>query len=611
MKKLILIFLVCLMTFGLFAHIIPDANFRACINEALDEPINYEPTIADLHGMHGRISANHRNIASIEGAQHLASLRTLELEGNQITDISSLSSISNLTFLSLGNNQITEIAPLSGLTSLITLSLSENQVADISPLSGLTSLRNLYLRSNQINDISPLTGLTNLVHFNLQNNLITTVSLYCFPSLESLTLSENQITDISLAGLPNIALLSLSENLITDISSLSDFTCLPSLELSNNQITDISPLSGLTGLTSLELSNNLITDVSPLYSLTRLTSLGLSFNLITDVSLSSLPGLVELDLTYNEITDISLLSMPSLRCLYLESNKIIDISPLSELHGLAWLDLDSNQISDTSSLSSHSGLGELYLHNNQITDISPLLSLSSLYSLDLDNNPLSCEAIDVNIPILQNYVYDLCYGSEANQNAACYPSPARDGAHIVYNTSLDWLGAASDTTYEVYFGTIRDSLISIGEGQYSGENNYTITPDLLPNAEYWWRVKSTSGEEVLWSGLWHFTTDNWVGTDDQASLAPHSVTLTNYPNPFNPSTAISFDMPAAGQASLEIYNVRGQRVVTLFAGHAKAGANTYTWLGTDNTGKSVASGTYFSRITTKAGSLIKKMMLLK
>ncbi len=82
--------------------------------------------------------------------------------------------------------------------------------------------------------------------------------------------------------------------------------------------------------------------------------------------------------------------------------------------------------------------------------------------------------------------------------------------------------------------------------------------------------------------------------------------LGNYPNPFNPATNISFNLPTADHATLNVYNVRGALVTTLFNGSLEAGNHVVTW-----DGSTVASGVYFYRLTTSEGSQTRKMLLLK
>jgi|GEM_PF-6127040 len=99
-------------------------------------------------------------------------------------------------------------------------------------------------------------------------------------------------------------------------------------------------------------------------------------------------------------------------------------------------------------------------------------------------------------------------------------------------------------------------------------------------------------------------------TPVDASL-PHDFGLVNYPNPFNPATRISFNLPGATEVELTIMNIVGQRVVTLVEGRLEAGAHTVTWDGSDSRGHQVASGVYLYRLCTSEGTASKKMILLR
>jgi hypothetical protein len=103
-----------------------------------------------------------------------------------------------------------------------------------------------------------------------------------------------------------------------------------------------------------------------------------------------------------------------------------------------------------------------------------------------------------------------------------------------------------------------------------------------------------------------------VEANDDPSVTPVSnMLLPNYPNPFNPETTISFDLPQAGPANLSIYNVKGQLVRTLADANLDFGRHSYVWNGMDNNGNSVTSGLYFYRLTANGHSESHKMMLMK
>lgn len=103
-----------------------------------------------------------------------------------------------------------------------------------------------------------------------------------------------------------------------------------------------------------------------------------------------------------------------------------------------------------------------------------------------------------------------------------------------------------------------------------------------------------------------------TGLDDDLSELPVRFTLgQNYPNPFNPTTAIPFEMPKAGAVQLSVLNILGQEVVTLIDGFMSAGTHQVVWDGRNETGKQVASGVYFYRLSTATETAVKKMLLIE
>ncbi|MBT7310546.1 T9SS type A sorting domain-containing protein, partial [bacterium] len=83
------------------------------------------------------------------------------------------------------------------------------------------------------------------------------------------------------------------------------------------------------------------------------------------------------------------------------------------------------------------------------------------------------------------------------------------------------------------------------------------------------------------------------------------------PNPFNPRTQISFTMPSAGHASVQVLNLRGQLVSTLLDNSVDVGDYTLQWNGLDDNGRSVPSGVYLVRATGAGNINISKVVLAK
>jgi len=105
-----------------------------------------------------------------------------------------------------------------------------------------------------------------------------------------------------------------------------------------------------------------------------------------------------------------------------------------------------------------------------------------------------------------------------------------------------------------------------------------------------------------------------LGMENQQQIANKFTLAKNFPNPFNPQTNISFNVPAKAadqNVRLEVFNLLGQKVATLFNGKAKSGLNTVQWKGVNDAGNSVNSGIYIYRLSSKTVTLSNRMLLIK
>lgn len=163
-------------------------------------------------------------IKDLTGLEKCVSLRLLDLEDHQITDISPIKGLNLLQSVNLAQNKITDITPLAELTKLQYLHLAGNEISDISALAKLENMRTLYLSDNKLKDIKPLTGLNKIWSLYLDGNQVTDLKpLANLNWLKSLDLTGNGITDISPLGeLNEWQYLFLSDNKLTDIQLLVD-----------------------------------------------------------------------------------------------------------------------------------------------------------------------------------------------------------------------------------------------------------------------------------------------------------------------------------------------------------------------------------------------------
>jgi hypothetical protein len=102
-----------------------------------------------------------------------------------------------------------------------------------------------------------------------------------------------------------------------------------------------------------------------------------------------------------------------------------------------------------------------------------------------------------------------------------------------------------------------------------------------------------------------------VGDGGDPTLPTEYALGENYPNPFNPTTAISFAVPEPARVSLVVYNVLGQRVATLVDAVLQPGYYAHNWDGRSRNGRALPSGLYFYRLEAGSFRQTHKMVLLK
>jgi hypothetical protein len=240
--------------------------------------------------------------------------------------------------------------------------------------------------------------------------------------------------------------------------------------------------------------------------------------------------------------------------------------------------------------------------------------------------------------------YQVPYGVFANGGGA------RSGSHIIYDTpgqpaigisggpenlitSGFWYFAGLSSTVDVAISMFTAELIndvvvlhwsaSTG-GEMNGFNIYRaeggaeafdrINADVLPA-----RTRASYRDETVLPGRrYDYQIAAVCGEREIRSpalvvqLPPKPLTLyQNHPNPFNPSTTISFFLPDRTTIVLEIFDVGGRKVRTLVSGVKAPGRHVITWDGRNEAGVSVGSGIYCCRLQGGKKTLTKKMVVIR
>ena len=182
-------------------------------------------------------------------------------------------------------------------------------------------------------------------------------------------------------------------------------------------------------------------------------------------------------------------------------------------------------------------------------------------------------------------------------------------------TSLSWQPAIDDPAstgknmikfYSIYRAGGTGALVKI-----STSATTSFTDNVSAAGSYTYAVSATDygANESVQSPTASAT---FLAIDEGAGLPDEYALKANYPNPFNPSTTIRYQLPAAGRVSLIIYDLTGKQVRTLVDEASSAGYYRAVWDGRDAKGAGVATGVYFYRITVdNAFTQTKKMVLMK
>jgi hypothetical protein len=102
-----------------------------------------------------------------------------------------------------------------------------------------------------------------------------------------------------------------------------------------------------------------------------------------------------------------------------------------------------------------------------------------------------------------------------------------------------------------------------------------------------------------------------VDVRDHVNQVPVEFSLSNYPNPFNPSTTIAYNVPQSGSVKIMVFDLLGRNVATLLDGVQQQGNHTVDWNAKDEHGIDLPSGVYVAQL--QAGKIIRnsKMILLR
>ena len=138
---------------------------------------------------------------------------------------------------------------------------------------------------------------------------------------------------------------------------------------------------------------------------------------------------------------------------------------------------------------------------------------------------------------------------------------------------------------ELYFRLLMTSDLSDeSQGWYVDDINLVLNQDMPPN----------------------------VNTDSNINNIPNKLTLNpSYPNPFNPNTKISFDLPKSSKVKLQIVDINGRGIANLLSNSLNSGTYNVNWNGTSDSGVNMSSGIYFIILNVDGSILTQKLSLIR
>ncbi len=292
MKK-ILPFLFVLIGLNAKAQIvnIPDPNFKNAL-------LNYSPVI-DLN-FDGEIQIT-----------EAAATTSLNIESENISDLTGIAYFTNLTHLYCPNNNLTslDVSALSNLYSLycynnLLSSLNLNNCAGLNVLNCSNMMGNV--NNNQLTSLD-LSGVPNLLFLTCDGNPLTSLNPSSCTLIQQITCRNNQLTSLNVSGLSSLTHVTCTGNMLTNVN-VSGCTALFYLDCQNNQIASLD-LSTCNQFQQLLCSNNQISTIN-LTGVTGLTHLLCQQNVLTSLNVSGCPNLAYLDCRLNQLTSLNVKNGP-------------------------------------------------------------------------------------------------------------------------------------------------------------------------------------------------------------------------------------------------------------------------------------------------------------
>jgi len=370
---------------------IPDPGLNAVIRNALQKPDG--PLTEQDVGSLTNLDACCLHIRDLTGLEAAHNLSVINLQSNQLSNLSLPSGLTNLRTVDLSFNPLTNCFFPDALTNLTRVSIKSSQLTNLVLPAALTALLELDLGDNRFTSFNLPSNLMGLGVLDLTSNQLTS---FTFPAnlteLDNLEFANNRLTSFSLPPeLTNVFFLDLGFNALTNCVLPDGLTHLSTLFMAGNQLETLNLPAGLTSLVELDIWGNRLSSLALPRDATNLGVLSLFFNQLTNLTFpATVKRLATLDLEGNQFTSLQLpAGMTSLSFLDLDSNHLGHFTVPADMTNLNFLFIGQNQLTNIVLAASLNKLGFIALHQNQLSSLFLPPGLTNLTELFLQANRLT------------------------------------------------------------------------------------------------------------------------------------------------------------------------------------------------------------------------------
>ncbi len=245
--------------------------------------------------------------------------------------------------------------------------------------------------------------------------------------------------------------------------------------------------------------------------------------------------------------------------------------------------------------STASGTDEIGARIIEAADISASITVSGNFPITGSTHPLPVTLTSFNVVLSDQPVIHWVTQSETN-----------NAYWNIYRGISQNLGQ----TIQINYGDM-----IFGQGTVTEPTTYSYMDNfpVLENTTYWYWLEcvDNAGEADILGPVSLFIPEGNGNNGTPATPDDYGL-KQNFPNPFNPDTMIKFALDEDSPVQLTIYNIKGEKIKTIFEGSVPADIiQTAYWNGKDKSGKDVATGVYLYRLMTNKTKYIKRMLLMK